>query len=172
MHAKKVAAASALLTSALFSLQAEKEKNRSECREGGRPFRVAVRHIEPNGIGYRQGYTTAEGFFPLYDNWDKWVFFLDARGHVFNNGQPAVNAGLGGRYLTTSRVWGLNAYYDYRKTSRFHYNQVGGGFESLGAVWDFRVNGYAPVGKWTTAGLKKTRPGAGKRVPVFGFTSI
>ena len=110
-------------------------------------MRVTARHIDPGGIGYNQGYTTLEGFFPLYNGWDSWVLFLDARAHIFNNGRPACNAGLGTRYLTQSRAWGLNAYYDYRKTNRQHYNQVGAGLESLGRVWDFRFNGYRCVGR-------------------------
>ena len=130
--------------------EVSRKKEEKSCGQGARPMRVAVRHIEPNGIGYNQGYTTAEGFFSFDNGWDQWALFLDGRIHVFNNGEPALNAGLGARYLTNSRVWGANAYYDYRKTSRYHYNQVTAGLESLGEVWDFRLNGYAPVGRWTS----------------------
>lgn len=35
----------------------------SDSELGPYPARVTVRHIEPNGIGYKQGYTTLEGFF-------------------------------------------------------------------------------------------------------------
>ena len=118
--------------------------------EGPQPMRVAARHIEPGGIGYNQGYTTLEGFFsPM--NPDSWVPFLDLRGHVFNNGRLAANAGVGVRYIACSRVWGVNTYYDYRRTNRQHYNQIAAGLESLGRVWDFRINGYLPVGKKTSA---------------------
>lgn len=118
-----------------------------EC-ETPSPIRVVARHIEANGIGYNQGYTTLEGFVsPLTPIKDVWVPFLDLRSHIFNNGQPAANAGVGIRYLASSRVWGGNAYYDYRKTHRQHYNQVAVGLESLGEVWDYRINGYLPVGK-------------------------
>ncbi len=58
----------------------------------------------------------------------------------------AANAGLGLRYMTGTRIWGTNAYYDYRNTNHQHYNQVSMGLESLGKIWDFRVNGYLPVG--------------------------
>lgn len=128
------------------SVQAELQSNEStSCGTSPRPMRVTARHIDPKGIGYNQGYTTVEGFFP-YSGWQNWVPFLDARVHVFNDGHPAANAGLGLRYLTDCRVWGINAYYDYRKTRRQHYNQAAMGLESLGKVWDFRVNGYLPVG--------------------------
>ena len=110
------------------------------------PMRVTMRHIEGNGVGYNQGYSTLEGFFTLPDSANKsWVPFLDLRGHMFNNGKPAANAGLGLRYVG-SRVWGANAYYDYRKTNHVSYNQVGAGLETLGRLWDFRINGYLPVG--------------------------
>src|SRR5581483_5442781 len=61
-----------------------------------------------------------------------------------------ANAGLGVRSIAGCRVYGLNAYYDYRKTHRTHYNQVGIGAETLGRRWDLRVNGYIPVGKKIT----------------------
>lgn len=117
------------------------------CIEPLHTQRIEVRHIEANGVGYNQGYTTLEGFFTAPNALDgSWVSFLDVRGHVFNNGKLAANAGLGVRYLTDCRVWGLNAYYDYRNTHRSHYNQIGFGLETLGEMWDFRANGYLPVG--------------------------
>ncbi|MBX3719983.1 MAG: inverse autotransporter beta domain-containing protein [Parachlamydiales bacterium] len=115
--------------------------------QSGHPMRIAGRHIEPGGIGYSEGYTTLEGFFsPVNPFNDAWVPFLDLRGHIFNDGKFAANAGTGMRYIACSRVWGVNAYYDYRNTNRHHYNQVAAGLESLGKVWDFRINGYLPVG--------------------------
>ena len=53
--------------------------------------------------------------------------------------------------LDASRLWGANIYYDYRNTNRNNYNQVSLGFESLGKVWDFRLNGYLPVGNKTSS---------------------
>lgn len=117
------------------------------CGLSPHPMRLSARHIEAKGIGYNQGYTTLELFFsPLMMSAEEWSPFIDLRGHVFNNGKFAANAGLGARYLTSSRVWGANFYYDYRKTSHLRYNQVSAGLESLGEVWDFRINGYLPVG--------------------------
>ncbi|MBS0653088.1 MAG: inverse autotransporter beta domain-containing protein [Verrucomicrobia bacterium] len=139
-----------------FSLCGEEAKT-SACAEEVepktvRPMRIVTRHIDPGGIGYNEGYTTLEGFFsPIRPYGDAWVPFVDLRGHLFNNGNPAANAGTGMRYIAGSRVWGVNAYYDYRKTNRQHYNQVAAGLESLGKVWDFRVNGYLPVGKKTSS---------------------
>ena len=119
----------------------------TRCGTSPRPMRVSARHIEANGIGYHQGYTTVEGFFSTLEPFrENWVPFLDLRGHVFNNGKLAANAGLGMRYMTSSRIWGMNAYYDYRNTTHQHYNQASVGLESLGRIWDFRLNGYLPVG--------------------------
>lgn len=120
------------------------------CGLSPHPCRLEIRHIEANGVGYNQGYTTLEGFFTLPQFLDKsLVPFLDLRGHIFNDGKPALNTGLGLRYAE-SRAWGINAYYDYRKTHKTHYNQVSVGLETLGKMWDFRINGYLPVGDKTS----------------------
>ena len=46
----------------------------------------------------------------------------------------------------TNRIYGGHFYYDYRDTGHSHYNQLSWGFESLGALFDYRVNAYLPVG--------------------------
>jgi hypothetical protein len=121
------------------------------CPNGKKHYRASVRHIESSGIGYNQGYTTLEAFLaPDPGQWSV-VPFLDGRGHVFDNGKWAANAGVGLRTLWGNRAYGINAYYDYRNTERLHYNQVGVGLESLGKFLDFRINGYLPVGKKITA---------------------
>ena len=127
------------------------------CGESAYPMRIAMRHIEGKGVGYNLGYSTLEGFFAFNNPMrGEWVPFLDLRGHIFDNGKPAVNGGLGLRYLSSSRVWGINAYYDYRNTVHQHYNQVSAGLESLGQIWDFRVNGYLPVGEKISPFFKTT----------------
>jgi|GEM_PF-5873942 len=117
--------------------------------------RVGVRHIDPKGVGYSEGYTTLEGFFtaPNYIG-DHWTPFLDLRTHFFNDAEFAANVGVGMRYLS-SRIWGVGLYYDYRTTCLLDYNQIGAGFETLGKVCDFRLNGFLPVGKKSAK-----RPGA------------
>lgn len=110
------------------------------------PYRATVRHIERGGIGYDNGYTTFEVFLASDPN--RWMLtpFLDVRGHIFDNGKWAANGGVGLRALWGDRVYGLNTYYDYRNTGRFHANQIGAGLETLGELFDFRLNGYLPVG--------------------------
>lgn len=115
-------------------------------------YRATLRHIESGGIGYKNGYTTLETFFSADPS--QWMVtpFLDARGHVFDNGRWAANAGVGLRTLCNNWVYGINTYYDYRNVDRFSSNQIGVGIETLGELFEFRINGYLPVGK------KSSRP--------------
>lgn len=111
------------------------------------PVRVGVRHIESGGVGYNTGYSTVEAFASSDMGMCPFVFFGDARGHIFNNGRWAANAGLGVRGLFWDRALGLNAYYDYRDAKHLIGNQWGIGLESLGTFVDLRVNGYLPFAK-------------------------
>lgn len=114
-----------------------------------RADRIEIKHLEYQGIGFNQGYTSFDFFLsnpqPFYESF---YFFLDARAHVFNDGRPAVNSGIGCRYVFDSLVdaIGVNTYYDYRKTKRKNYNQMGVGLEYLMSEWAFRANGYFPFG--------------------------
>jgi hypothetical protein len=127
-----------------------------QCEKAPKSMRASVRHIEGKGVGYNQGYTSIDLFLAQNNPIHSWVPFFDARAHVFNNGQPAVNAGVGARYLTSSWVYGVNTYYDYRKTSHYHYNQCAIGLEALSEAWGFRFNGYVPVGR-IKSGYYKSR---------------
>lgn len=117
------------------------------CAEGKERYRTTLRHIESGGIGYKEGYTTLEAFFASDPR--QWTVtpFLDTRAHVFNNGKWAANVGAGVRTLWENRAYGINTYYDYRNTGHLHSNQIGIGLETLGELWDFRINGYLPVGR-------------------------
>ncbi|MBX7066083.1 MAG: inverse autotransporter beta domain-containing protein [Parachlamydiales bacterium] len=134
--------ASALSLSGFAAVQNESEN----CPDGKQHYRANLRHIERGGIGYRDGYTTLEVFFASDPSqWEVTPFF-DARGHIFDNGKWAANAGIGLRALWAGRVYGINTYYDYRNTDHFNANQIGAGLETLGELFDFRINGYLPVG--------------------------
>lgn len=109
---------------------------------------VTLRHIEGRELGYCNGYTTLEGLlFPFCNCSCVWPF-LDVRVHYFNNNEWAGNAGLGFRYFNSccNVAYGFNAYYDFRTNCDrdLFFQQVGIGFERLGACWDLRVNGYFP----------------------------
>jgi len=139
------------------------------------PMRAALRYTTPEGIGYHFGYTSLTGFFaPDRFFRENLLPFLDVRGHLFDNGKWAANAGVGVRYLQNKNVFGANLYYDFRNSSGLNYNQVAVGVESLGRVWDLRLNGYLPVGdkdhtsgSHTKAALKALNAEAGIHVDHF-----
>lgn len=111
--------------------------------------RVDFRHIEAGGIGYNQGYSTIALFSALKDPlWQPRLYpFVDLRGHIFNDGRLAANAGIGLRYLRNDFAYGINGYYDYRNKHHFYSNQVGMGLEFFSNRWAVRANGYIPIGK-------------------------
>lgn len=130
----------------------EVEKYFPQYCPGNRQYcRASIRHIEAGGIGYDKGYTTFEAFGARDPREESLIPFLDLRGHVFNDGKFAANIGGGLRKLAGCRVYGVNAYYDFRDTKKLNYNQLGVGLETLGSRWDFRLNGYIPLGCKITA---------------------
>lgn len=143
----RLASIATILSLGAFASQADEE---SRCPDGKRHYRTAIRHIESGGIGYKDGYTTFEAFFSADPSRWEVTPFLDVRGHVFDNGRWAANGGIGLRGLWGNRAYGINAYYDFRNTSRINSNQIGTGLETLGALFDFRINGYLPVGGKTS----------------------
>ncbi len=108
--------------------------------------RIEIRHREAGGVGYNTGYTSLDYFLMTESSVE---FLLDLRGHVFNNGKGAGNAGFGFRCPIKDEKYlvGANAFYDIRQSNGLLANQVGAGFEWLGKYVDFRTNGYLPVGK-------------------------
>jgi hypothetical protein len=114
--------------------------------------RIEIRHREAGGVGYNTGYSSLDYFLMTEGNAE---FLLDLRGHVFNNGKGAGNAGFGVRYPIKDDKYliGVNAFYDLRQSNHLFCHQVGAGLEWLGQYVDFRANGYLPVG---TKKVKKT----------------
>lgn len=112
-------------------------------------FCLYVGNVVGKGVGYRTGYTSLGLWTSFNSMCDCFRPFVDIRGHVFNNGEKAANVGLGGRYCCSCLdvIFGGNIYYDYRQGRFSDYNQIGIGAEILGACWDFRINGYIPVGR-------------------------
>ncbi|MFP4099850.1 right-handed parallel beta-helix repeat-containing protein [Coleofasciculus sp.] len=109
--------------------------------------RLGIGHTSSGG-GF-DGFTRLEGFVPLLQTPGKNLTFLEGRLFLDND-----DANLGGNlilgYRTYSvhshRIWGGYMSYDNRHTGHNTFNQLGLGIESLGTVWDFRVNGYLPIG--------------------------
>ncbi|MCX6991193.1 MAG: inverse autotransporter beta domain-containing protein [Chlamydiae bacterium] len=136
----------ATLVSCSTIVHANELKQNDSCPPGPKHMRASTRHIEAGGIGYNKGYTTIEAFLSSDPSLWRLMPFLDLRGHVFNDGKFASNAGIGARSIWGCRAYGINAYYDYRNTHHRNFNQVSLGLETLGTLWDVRINGYLPVG--------------------------
>jgi hypothetical protein len=66
----------------------------AELYPSDRPYHASFRHIEGGGIGYNHGYTTFEAFLAPGPESFRVMPFVDLRGHVFNDGKMAANAGL------------------------------------------------------------------------------
>ncbi|MCP2731703.1 right-handed parallel beta-helix repeat-containing protein [Limnofasciculus baicalensis] len=100
------------------------------------------------GAGYEEGFTSFEGFLPLFQTPGKNLTFVEGRLLLQNNGDLGGNVVLGQRFFDESshRVYGGYIAYDNRDTSKNSFNQLGVGFETLGENWDFRINGYLPIG--------------------------
>lgn len=100
------------------------------------------------GAGYKEGFTSFEGFFPLLQTPGKTLTFLEGRLLLDNDANIGANVVLGQRFFDASakRVYGGYIAYDNRDTGRSSFNQIGLGLETLGDDWDFRINGYLPVG--------------------------
>ncbi len=126
-------------------------EHKKSCNPGP-ASRIALRYRAPEDFGYNDGFTTLAFF--ISPTWQRpFQPFVDLRGHIFNDGRWAANAGLGGRFsFCGEKILGFNAYYDYRDSKELgSQNQVGGGFEFLSKWADIRINGYAPLGKTTKA---------------------
>jgi len=135
------------LTLSLFALTS---LTAQECCDlcGPETIVVSALHRFGRGVGYRDGYTSLDFFYAPAEQTSWGLPFVDVRGHVFDNGKWAANAGLGWRYLGPASCWvyGANVYYDYRRSHENNFNQVSFGLEALSANWELRANGYVPVG--------------------------
>ncbi len=125
--------------------------------------RIEIRNREAAGVGYSTGYSSLDYFLMTEHSVE---FLLDARGHIFNNGQGAGNVGLGFRCPVNDEKYlvGANAFYDIRQSKGLLANQVGAGFEWLGKYVDFRTNGYIPVGKQKHLDTKEFKSFSGTSV--------
>ena len=115
-----------------------------EADESGAITRAVFKHREHNGVGYDTGYTTAQLF--IAPKWKRgFLPFVDVRGHAFDDGKFAANAGIGARFMVSDWALGANFYYDYRSAKNFGPHQLGGGLEVLWKYMDIRINGYGPI---------------------------
>ncbi len=115
------------------------------------PKRIAASYAgsPEDGVGLLANYTSLDILFgPDYAPGHV-LPLVDLRGTYFNSNTFAGSAGIVTRYIPQSfcALIGVNAYYDFRGGSKGNFNQLGVGFELLGERWDFRANGYIPVGE-------------------------
>lgn len=125
----------------------KKTDDPKECMKANNPHRLELKHSEGKGIGYTQGYSSLDAFFTGKEG--DYIPFVDLRGHVFNDAQWATNVGVGTRYIFDPCRWmvGVNGYFDYRTLHHnTHFTQIGAGIEAFFDRFDFRLNGYLPVG--------------------------
>ena len=146
----KTALLAIALSPFMLNADASSEKNNQDkaCHSPYHRMHFGVRHTEARGVGYRDGYTTLEGF-GIYDENPNFMPFLDLRGHVFNSGKLAGNFGIGGRTILSgiNHIAGAYLYYDVRQENHdFTVNQLSPGIELLGKRMEYRMNGYFPVG--------------------------
>jgi hypothetical protein len=121
------------------------------------PKRVVLSHNtgfgDDAGIGYGSDYTTLGIFFAPDYSAGSFFPLIDLRAHRFDNDTYAFDIGVGGRYIPSPNsfcdILGFNVFYDWREGFLNQYNQLGVGIEVLGRRWDFRANGYFPVGAKT-----------------------
>jgi hypothetical protein len=101
-----------------------------------------------DGIGYKRGFTHIEAMLPIWQG-DRSLTFADVRlVNFLHENRWEYNLGGGYRWYSDryQRVFGLNAFYDARKTGDHYYQQLGIGFETLTPNVEFRTNGYFIVG--------------------------
>lgn len=116
------------------------------------PMLISLRRTQGSGegIGLGTDYSTIAVLFASDYQLGHMFPLIDMRVHRFDNSNYAANFGVGGRYVpedsSSCSILGFNAYYDYCRGRLGNFNQVGLGVEVLGRRWDFRANGYIPIG--------------------------
>jgi hypothetical protein len=83
---------------------------------------------------------------------DGTLFYADGWLNYQPEGSVAGSIGMGVRQEAGNWVLGANGYLDYLHSSQdFGYAQLGAGLEAISQHWEFRLNGYAPIGDTANA---------------------
>jgi trimeric autotransporter adhesin len=109
------------------------------------PVWAGVGHTT-SGAGW-DGVTHFEGFIPLRQTPGQNITFFEPRFLLDNGGNIGGSLLLGHRIYDSqrNRTFGGYVAFDRRETDESSFSQLGLGLESLGEVWDFRINGYIPL---------------------------
>ncbi len=114
------------------------------------PARVNVEHN--SSTAGLDGITGIGGFVPLTQEAGENVTFLEGDLQVDNGGHFGWNLSLGYRGINQDedgeddRLRGGYLGLDSHFTDESNFYQLAAGYESLGQDWDFRLNGYLPLG--------------------------
>ncbi len=110
------------------------------------PARAGVGHTTSGG-GF-DGTTQFRGFIPLRQNPGQDITYFAPQFLLDNDGNIGGNLLFGHRAYSQSmnRIWGGYLSLDNRDTDESEFYQLGLGVETLGNVWDARINGYLPLG--------------------------
>ena len=113
------------------------------------PARGGVGHTS-SGAGF-DGTTQIRGFIPLRQQPGHTITYLAPQFLIDNDGDIGGNLLVGHRAYShnSNRIWGGYLSLDARDSDDSEFYQLGLGLESLGTVWDFRINGYIPLGDTT-----------------------
>ena len=100
-----------------------------------------------SGVGSTPSSPQLGGFFPLAQVPGKNLTYLNAVGRLDDFSDPGANVVVGHRFYNGAgdRIHGGYIAYDLGNTGDSTFNQVGIGAETLGEVWDGRVNAYIPL---------------------------
>ncbi len=113
------------------------------------PARFSVNHTSSQA-GF-DGITGLGGFLPIRQTPGENVTFLEGDLLLDNGGHFGWNLSLGYRGINqegeTDRLRGGFIGLDSHFTDESNFYQLAAGYESLGKDWDFRMNGYLPLGK-------------------------
>lgn len=105
--------------------------------------RFGMGHVAGQEVGLDDGYTRIGAFVPLMQR-ENLLLFSDTQLLLYNEQTEAKGGNLGGgmRYFDAAmdRIFGGYTYYDYRDRELAQYHQVGFGFETLGSIFDARLN--------------------------------
>lgn len=94
-------------------------------------------------MGFKKNYGEI-GLFLTPPMWKNWQSITDFRSYWIDKYKWGGSFGQGFRFwnLKSARALGGIVYYDYRPGEHHSFQRMGVSLESLGTIWDFRLNGY------------------------------